>query len=305
MILQSGRALSIEEQFNWLKSGVNSKALYQHIADNCKNFDLIIFGPYLFPITFWGALICPEKSILLPCLHDEQYAYQDCFREMFKKVRGVFFNSLPEKELADRIYQLSDLTSKGHEVGMGFPKAETIESKSTEKYLLYSGRKESGKGLDFLLSCYESLPEEQRREEIKLYLIGSGKIDFREELPVGVVDLGFVSEEDKYKIMSNALALVHPSLNESFSIVLMESWLHQTPVIVRKECAVLKHHVEVSGGGLWFSDIKSFKATINALLTDPALSMSLADHGKEFVESYYSWEAVSKRLDKSLRSLGF
>lgn len=188
---------------------------------------------------------------------------------------------------------------------MGF-KAEKLSNKNkTENFLLYSGRKEQGKGLDFLLKCFESLPEDIRKNKIKLYLIGSGSIDFREQLPVGVRDLGFVSEEEKYNLMSNALALVQPSLNESFSIVMMESWLHQTPVIVRKECAVTKHHVEVSGGGMWFSDKGSFSQVVNALLSDNKISKKLAENGRDFVENYYSWNAVNRRLESSLRSLGF
>ena len=303
--MQTGRVLSLDEQFRWLKSGVNSHALYEHIAKNSKDFDIILFGPYLFPITYWGALICPEKSILVPCLHDEHYAYLECFRELFRKVRGVFFNALPEQDLAFRIYQLSDLDKKAFEVGMGFNHKDCIAEYQNQKFILYSGRKEQGKGLDFLLSCYEQLPEELRRNELKLYLIGSGSIDFREELPIGVIDLGFVSEDQKLSYMKLALALVQPSINESFSIVMMESWLQGTPVIVRSDCAVTKYHVSSSGGGLWFNDAESFKNTVTTLLNDNQLRDNLGKFGQKFVNDKYSWPAVTRRIEDSLRHLGF
>ncbi len=296
--ISKGVALSLDEQFQWLKSGVNSKSLYSFLNQNKKNYDLILIGPYLFPISFWSAMISPENTVLIPCLHDERYAYLDCFRELFLKVKSVFYNSLPEKELAKKIYSISN---KGYEVGMGFVKAESNTTSNSVPYILYSGRKETGKGLDLLIDYYSKLPEEFRKNKLKLHLIGSGEINFLESLPIGVKDLGFVSEQEKHDCMANCLALVQPSINESFSIVLMETWLQARPVIVRESCDVTKRHVLDSSGGLYFQDFESFKKSLEFLLESESSSNMLGENGRDFVQKKYNWKSVESRMIDSLK----
>jgi hypothetical protein len=118
--LAEGRPLNIDEQLDWLKNSVNSSKLYEHISIYGESFEAIIFAPYLFATSFWGALIYPNRSIIIPCLHDEAYAYQDVFRALFKSVRGLIFNSTAEMELAYSLYGSSLLEEKCAVVGMGF-----------------------------------------------------------------------------------------------------------------------------------------------------------------------------------------
>ncbi len=79
-----GMPSTVEQQLDWLANSVNSKALYQHLLQHEAEFDAILFAPYLFATSFWGALIAPHKSILIPCLHNEAYAYLDVFRYLFQ-----------------------------------------------------------------------------------------------------------------------------------------------------------------------------------------------------------------------------
>ena len=168
-------------------------------------------------------------------------------------------------------------------------------------FLLYSGRKERGKNLHLLIEYFSSLPP-ALKEHLRLVLIGSGDlsdIECSEE----VIDLGFVSEEEKRCLMSQALALCQPSTNESFSIVLMEAWLEETPVLVHSSCAVTREHVIESGGGLHFANAKEFSAVVAKLLKEPKLWRALGEHGKEYVQSVYSWKAVRKRFEQALLKL--
>ncbi len=290
------RVLSTEEQLNWLSHSVNSRALYEHIALHGEEFEAIIFAPYLFATTFWGALIHPERSLVIPCLHDEPYAYQEVFRYLFSNVRGLLFNAVPEGELAKSIYDLPELKQKSAVVGMGFesvPELQKAESKSP--FILYSGRKEQGKNLDLLID-YFSRCRSLLDSELRLVIIGSGSIDFFDELPEGVEDKGFVSEEEKEELMQEALFLCQPSVNESFSIVLMESWLRETPVLVHNDCAVTKHHVISSGGGCYFENVEEFFEIVSLMLRDPKLREQMGQAGKCYVERQYSWESVLERL---------
>ena len=307
--MAQGLSSNLAQQLDWLENSVNSHELYRHIYLHQNEFDAILFAPYLFATSFWGALIAPQKSILIPCLHNEAYAYLEVFRYLFGKVRGFIFNAEKERELTAAIYNISDLEQKSAVVGMGFIpslKQENSDDALRENpFLLYSGRKETGKNLDLLIECFVKYREAYPQSKLELCLMGSGSIDFLKELPAGVIDLGFVSEEEKEKLMSQALALCQPSTNESFSIVLMEAWLRKTPVIVHENCAVTADHAIKSGGGLYFSNEEDFIAVADLLYRDKVLATEMGEAGYRYVTSEYCWEAVGQRLveglDKILR----
>ncbi len=310
MSIQRAKPLSLEGQLNWLGAGVNSSDLYRHIISQGEKFEAIVFAPYLFATTFWGSLIYPERSLLIPCLHNEAYAYLDVIRELFSRVRGLIFNAASEMQLAAELYGKDKIISKGAVVGMGFSKSETNCCEISQRlpfkeqsYLLYSGRKEQGKNLDLLISYFS----ENKAEfpGLKLVLIGSGEINFLKELPEDVIDLGFVSAEEKMSLMKNALALCQPSTNESFSIVLMEAWQMGTPVIVHGNCAVTREHVLQSNGGLFFSNKKDFVAVLKYLRNNKDQSRILGKQGKQYVEEVYSWKAVLDRLDTAFTKFGY
>jgi glycosyltransferase involved in cell wall biosynthesis len=304
--MRDGKRLTVDEQLDWMENSVNSRALYSHLCQHKGEFEAIIFAPYLFATTFWGAMMATERAILIPCLHNEHYAYLEIIREMFASAKGIIFNAGPEGELAERLYSIPGLSTKSAVVGMGFelknlPPAQT----SAAPYLLYSGRKEQGKNLDLLLNLFARYRERNRNSKLELRLIGSGTIEFLKELPSGVKDLGFVSEEEKASLMSGALALCQPSVNESFSIVVMEAWLYGTPVIVHGRCDVTRDHVLRSGGGLYFSNEEEFFEVLDTLLEETQLRNFLGRSGKRFVEREYAWNAVLARLSELFQKLGY
>ncbi len=160
--ISEGMQLSIDDQLEWMAHSVNSTDLYSHIRSNAGQYEAIFFAPYLFGTTFWGSQIAPERSILISCLHDEHYAYLDIIAHMFRSVRGCLFNAAPEMELAQRLYG----SISGGEVGMGFVPHELqhvtgLAPYFTEKfpYLLYLGRKETGKNVHTLLDYFRDLKE--------------------------------------------------------------------------------------------------------------------------------------------------
>ena len=306
-----GMMLPVEEQINWMKESVNSYDLYSYIKENSNNYDALFFAPYLFGTTFWGSLICPEKSILIPCLHDESYAYTDVIQSMFRQVKGFLFNAEAEKDLAESLYG----EVKGGEVGMGFisPDKELVRNakpyfKEDFKYILYLGRKETGKNLHLLISNFLNYKEASGSTDLKLVIAGGGSFEDVGSLSLlnsgEIIDLGQVSEEDKLRLLKNATILCQPSTNESFSIVIMEAWQLGTPVLVHANCAVTKRHVIESGGGLYFKDESDFNLVVDEMLTNGFLRKSLSNAGKEYVEIKYSWKAVLDRFDKVVREIG-
>ena len=307
--ISEGFRLSIEDQLDWMQHSVNSSALYDYIYKHQREFDYLFFAPYLFGTTFWGSLICPERSILFPCLHDESQAYTDVIAAMFKRVRACMFNANAERDLAQALYG----PLAGGEVGLGFELPEQNQSfesffKETFPYVLCLGRKETGKNaqvlIDDFIKAKELLPELQ---DLRLVIAGGGSFsDLHRDQVLSrgdIIDVQAPSELEKQQLIAHSLCLCNPSVNESFSIVIMEAWMLKRPVVVHSKCAVTREHVTCSGGGLYFQDEKDLAAVLRVLRNEPQLAQSMGIKGYEYVASRYDWSAVIDRFYGVLKSL--
>lgn len=313
--IHEGQTVDVDQQLLWMRESVNSDSMYQHIKKNRDSFDLFFFGPYLFGSTFWGTMIHPDKSVLIPCLHDEAYAYLEVIASMFRGVRGCLFNAEPEMQLARSLYG----EIPGGVVGMGFSRsaprapdesneASMFEELGKNPYILYLGRKEMGKNVHLLIDYFtEAKRDGLIPQEMRLAVLGGGSFSDLHRAEAlerdDIIDLPHVSEEQKRRIITNSFFLCQPSTNESFSIVLMEAWMVGVPVVVHGECAVTRHHVVESAGGLYFSSPGDLAGVIRYMWENPAARVNFAARGASYVEREYSWQAVLSRFDNTVRSL--
>jgi glycosyltransferase involved in cell wall biosynthesis len=267
-----------------------------------------IFIPYPFPTTFWGALIAPERSFLLPCLHDETYAYYNTYRYLFNQVRGVLANSHAEADLVRRLYGLPDarihvpgegisLMPRGE--GARFRQAWGLNGTARPDLLLYVGRRDESKNIAQLLAFTREYWA-RRGRPLRLLLAGQGELN----LPAGagalIYDLGYLDESAKHDAYAAADLFVHPSIYESFSIVLMEAWLQGTPALVNGACAVTSDHCQRSGGGLLFHDFGSFAAALDLLLPQAQLRHALGARGRDYVLKTCNWKDVARRTAQAV-----
>ncbi|KPV47739.1 glycosyl transferase family 1, partial [Kouleothrix aurantiaca] len=110
-----------------------------------------------------------------------------------------------------------------------------------------------------------------------------------------VLDLGDVSTEERHDAYAAADVFVHPSLHESFSIVLMEAWLQGTPALVHSGCAVTRGFAEASGAGLHFGSFGEFAAALDTLLASRELRAAMGRRGRAFVRETCRWDEVARR----------
>jgi len=286
-----------EEVF--VRESIGSRRLYRYIRKHSQEY-IFFFIPYLFGTTYWGSQIVPDRSILIPCLHDESYAHMNAFKEMFLRVRGIVFHTAAEMELARRLYGISDdkafLIGEGIDTDFGYDGDRFRRRYGIDyPFMLYVGRKVEGKNVYLLL---EYFLEYKRRNpsDLRLVFIGPGEVRF--DRWGDVVDLGFVSLQDKYDAYSAAEFLCQPSVNESFSIVVMESWVVGRPVLVHGGCRVTRGHCEESGGGLWFSGYGEFEEVVNYMLSHREEVREMGRRGREYVLRNYRWEVVVEKYKK-------
>jgi glycosyltransferase involved in cell wall biosynthesis len=292
------------EELEWLSNSVWSPDLGRFLERESRRYDLTVFAPYFFGTTVWGAQVAPERSVLLPCLHDEPYARLRTIRGLLAAVRGCVFNSASEQRLAER---LADGV-RGGVVGAGFdepkqpPPGGFARRRGLGPYVVYAGRLEEGKRVDVLVD-YAVRYAKERRPAPRLVLIGEGTYMPPPHSRGLVLTVGFVSPQERRAAYAEALALVSASRLESLSLALLEAWLEGTPAVVAVGSDVMREHCERSGGGLLFGSYERYREAIDRLLDEPELRREMGAAGRAYVLEHYSWPSVRQRLEDVLTRL--
>jgi glycosyltransferase involved in cell wall biosynthesis len=279
------------------------------LSDHAGEYDVVVFFTYLY-YTTWAGL--PPASgvtstVLHPTAHDEPTLYLPIFDFLFRLPHGLGFLSEEEVELVRRRFNVNrpftvtgigvDLEAVADGSADDFRRTYGL---GDDPYLLYTGRVDPHKGS---LELFDFFTGYKRRNPgpLKLVLVGEPV----RPLPPHdeVVVTGFVDEATKHGAMAGALAFVHPSYFESFSIVLCESWAHRKPALVQGRCDVLAGMAGRSGGGIPFVGFREFEAAVDLLVADEALQQRLGTRGRAWVEDNYTWDVVMDKYERFLESV--
>lgn len=298
-LIMRGRPITRTDEQIWLDNGVNSPAMIDHLTSGEQHYDLVIAGPYLFGLTASCLSCVADRAVLLPCLHDEPFAYLKCFDELFANVRGVIFNTDAERSFAKTILS-SPLTTNavvGFSVDEFEADPQAFRSKLPIKtpYVIYSGRREAMKGTPLLIDYMRTF-RNRTGKNVSLVLTGKGDITLERGDSEWIYDAGFLSETDKRNAMAGAIAFCHPSTYESLGIVILEAWMAGTPSLVHAGSAVLADQCRKSNGGLWFRCYPDFEEELTAIMDNDSLRAQLGANGRRFVKEEYSRDTVKGRL---------
>jgi len=295
--LQHGLPAFPDHELRLLASLVSSDDLLEAIAAE-REHRRFLFVLYPFPTSFWGTLLAGERAHLLPCLHDEPYARYSTYRWMFRHAHRVLSNSAAERRLALHLYDLPEqqvvVAGEGIDLAIvGDGEAFRARRGLGGPLLMYAGRRDASKNVPLLLAYLREYWA-RRGTALRLLLTGRDPIDLPPALGEIVLDLGYVSPQEKADALAAADVFVQPSTYESFSIVLMEAWLQGTPALVNAECAVTSEAASTSGGGLAFASFAEFAAALDMLLADSVLRETLGEKGRAFVWETCRWDVVAQ-----------
>ncbi len=306
--LMQGISINEKEEETFLREMVNSLDLYKYIREKQDEYGLFVYIPYMFGTTYYGVLSVPEKSVVIPCFHEESYIHINLYKKAFENCAGMVYLSFPEMKTANSVFNLKNVKQMvlgaGVETDFDYDAAAFRKKFDIkEPFILYAGRKDEGKNIYLLLKYFGEYKLRHSKDKTKLVLIGGGSLNVPESLKKEVIDLGFVDLQDKYNAYAAAEMLCQPSIHESFSIVIMESWLCRRPVLVHEKCDVTKKFVVDNNAGLYFDNYFEFEGCVDYIKHNPEIAEEMGEKGRKFVLENFAWNVIVEKYTKFFSSL--
>ncbi len=297
--LRRGSEQTPQELEEWMKAqGPYSSTLLRYIKDNAKAYDSWFFFTYLYATTFFGLPLVADRAVLVPFAHDEWPIHQPGMSDFFRLPQRMVYSTEEERDFLLR--RFADCNLQGEVVGVGIRPPDNVREDHFRhrfgvfgKYALYLGRIDVAKGCDVMLRDFEAAKE----PDLQLLMIGREVMDVPQHPWLRL--FGFVDEQTKYEAIRGAEFVIAPSALESLSLVLLEAWSQERPVLVNAASDVMVGQCRRAGGGLWYGDAFEFAAAI-PLLRDDEIGRSLGKSGKRYLDDNYTWPVIRSAYERVL-----
>ena len=178
-------------------------------------------------------------------------------------------------------------------------------------YILFLGTKEKKKNTAGLIKAFELLKEKYKIPHKLILAGGKPNRRFYKEEKIDkilkglkrkndIVNLDFISEEEKWNLLKNAQVFVYPSFYEGFGMPILEAQAAGTSVITSNVSAL----PEVAGKGAILVDPKNIEQIAQAIykiIDDEDLRNGLIREGQENIKRF-SWQKCAQQtLDLLLK----
>lgn len=179
------------------------------------------------------------------------------------------------------------------------------------QFLLYVGRQDPYKGLNYLVQAYALLPESLRKTH-KLVIAGKtdrryiGRVnDLIANLNVSqdVIFCDYVPDADLPLLYSAATLLVHPSLYEGFGFPPLEAMACGTPVVYA-DTSSLTELIGDAGLAVAPGSAEALVCGIRTMLTNDQLRNNFSEKGIRQAQRY-SWQNAARKILEIYQGLYF
>lgn len=291
-----------EQSEHWIdEMGPYCPSLIEYIKENKDEYRVFIVVTYLYYTAVRSIPEVAEKAIFIPTAHREPYIDFKIYKKIFEMPRAYVFLTDEERELVASKF---DITGKPYDVmGVGVDVPEKIDGNAfkkkygVENYLVYVGRIDLGKECPRMFDYFMEY-KKRNNGPLKLVLMGKAVIDIPQH--PDIINLGFVSEEDKFNGIKGAKALLLPSKYESLSISVLEAMRLSVPVIVNGRCDVLKGHCVKSNGGLYYGNFFEFEGAVNYLLIHEDEYQEMQQNAVRYVDTFFDWKIIMEKFDRMI-----
>jgi len=292
----------------WMREqGPVPERFVEHLGALASHSDVAMFMTYLYPTTYFGirSVSSQVPTILHPTAHDELPMRIPLIRENFDHATGLAYSTPEEQALVETRFRPTATSSV---IGIGFdPSPPTGDAErfrstfglGTDPYLLYMGRIDPNKAADEAIELVRSY-RRLRGSRLRLVLVGQPAMEIPDD--DGIAVTGFVDDSVRWDALAGSVALLQPSYQESFSMVVAESWTAGVPGLVQGRCDVLAGLAERSGGALAYSDGREFVASVDLLLESADLRTEMGRRGRQHVLDNFTWDVVMERYESLIEA---
>jgi glycosyltransferase involved in cell wall biosynthesis len=177
-------------------------------------------------------------------------------------------------------------------------------------FIMFMGRLNSIKGPDLLLRAFCNVKD--KLQDFHLVLVGpdGGMLSELQKMVIEfssgdrVHFLGYLGGVDKSQAYHAAGLTVIPSRQEAMSIVVLETGIAGTPVLLTDQCGFNEVAI-ISGGLVVPASVDGLQKGLLELLKDPDKLKSIGANLKKHVIENYTWERIiNKYIDLYIQILG-
>jgi glycosyltransferase involved in cell wall biosynthesis len=255
-----------------------------------------------------------KPFVCTPLIHFEDPSHKNpLLWKALKEASAVIASSNYERE---EMMKMGIHPSKIHLIPMGINLDEWEDSNGErfrrkyglkgKRIILFAGTKSYNKGAIHLLQAVEKI--RQKVKDLILVSIGLPTREWEKKkgiLPEGnLLDLGYVSEEEKRDAFDACDLFVMPSRYDSFGIVYLEAWRCGKPVIGAKVGAIPEVIEEGKDGLLVeFGEVNQLASAIISLLNNPDLCREMGETGRKKVIDRFIWDKNIGRIEDVFKGI--
>ena len=287
-----------------------------------ENIDLIHsnnFSPALA-----GSLLSTfTKTPHITTIHDIFSIYDKDFWKKWTKQSNVsstnarlvpFFERLMMKFKFDCIHTVSDATKNDiqkigtkksiHVIPNCIQDEEQVITESKTNQFVYLGRLVFYKNVEVILKAFKIVTKQF--PDVTLIIAGDGphkeslkKLANKLDITGNITFAGYVTPDEKKKLLSESNALLFPSIIEGFGLVMLESWQQKRPVIT-SDIPPMSDIIQNNKTGLVIDphDEKKWADAIIQLIKNPNISDEMGKAGNQILKIKYNEKLFYERLIK-------
>lgn len=307
------------------KSLTESVLAYTTMAANFirkygNSFDIIVenflpstpFFPRLFtktPVVLQVQGIMEKHSLskFNPLYSVPMYAVEQFYPGLYDKF--IFVSEVTREKVMKKVKRKVALCSVIPN-GIDTALLSSLPSEADRDYILFLSRIDIyTKGLDLLIKAFEKISPEYPETRLILAgyefdkvadLLAGCKPELREKIEYA----GFVTGQDKIRLLSNARIFVLPSRHESAPISILEAAACGKPVLVSDIPELSFVTTEQIGLSFVSGSCESLTEKIILLLQDKALNTRCGENGRRYAEKFL-WDSIAIEFEGFLhKALG-
>jgi len=180
-----------------------------------------------------------------------------------------------------------------------------------EKHIImFLGRINAIKGLDFLIQSFSKLARENKDALLVIigpddgYKVVLDNLIKKLDMSTRVLFTGFLSGEEKLSALVDANMVVQTSLFERGPGSPFEAVLCNTPIVVTKDTGCGELVAQIDAGYLVdYGNVEQLVHTMRKILEDPTEAKDKAQRAKQYIIDHLSWSRLVEEYEEVYRSV--